>query len=139
MTGLPEQNPRKRRLAGRVYATMLALGLFVTIWLAALLEAAKASGPATVAFWDRVAQCETGGRWDWGSKTRPGEGHSYEGGVGFASSTWTAWATDLHLAWLWPRAYMAPRLVQIAVAQMGYEVHRGWWGCFATTGTPPNE
>jgi len=107
---------------------MLALSLALVVLLALLAETARAARDPIVAFWDRVADCETGGRWDWGARSRPGEGHTFEGGVGFYASTWTAWATELHLAWLWPRAYMAPRLVQIAVAQYGYE-HGGYWGC----------
>lgn len=82
----------------------------------------------TAGFWDRVAACETGGRWDWGSRHRPAEGTTYEGGVGFYHGTWVAWAGAVRLLARYPHAYQAPRLVQIAVAQYGY-AHRGYWGC----------
>ena len=85
------------------------------------------------AFWDRVADCETGGRWWWGRQFRE---PSYEGGVGFAHTTWVAWITDAQgpfrarrlMRW-WPHAFEAPRLWQIAVAEWGLRVRGGYWGC----------
>jgi hypothetical protein len=73
-------------------------------------------------FWDRVARCETGGNWHM-------RGSTYSGGVGFYNSTWTAWASELHLTGRYPNAADAPRLVQIRVAEYGLTVHRGYWGC----------
>lgn len=55
--------------------------------------------------WDRLAMCESGGRWD---DTRGG----YEGGLHFAPSTWRA-AGGLRYA---PHAYLATRAEQITVA-----------------------
>lgn len=54
-------------------------------------------------------------------------GSRYEGGVGFAVSTWSLWAGQLGIAGRYPHAWMAPPLVQIAVAEYGYQ-HRGYWG-----------
>lgn len=79
-------------------------------------------------FWDRVAYCETSSRWDWGAEHRPAEGHVYEGGVGFYFGTYATWARELGLYVRYPHAYLAPRLVQIAVAEYGYTVHNGFWG-----------
>jgi hypothetical protein len=78
--------------------------------------------------WYAVARCETGGRWDWGAKRRPAEGHTYEGGVGFYWGTWRKWAGELGLLGRYPHAYLAPARVQIRVAQYGWE-RGGYWGC----------
>lgn len=66
--------------------------------------------------------------WDWGAQHRPKEGTRYVGGVGFYWATYEMWAKALGVFSRWPRAYEAPRLVQIAVAEYGYE-HGGYWGC----------
>lgn len=78
--------------------------------------------------WWKVAVCETGGRWDWGQKHRPAEGDLYEGGVGFAASTWQLWAGSLRLLARYPHAYDAPAAVQIRVAEYGWR-RGGYWGC----------
>lgn len=78
--------------------------------------------------WKRVAQCETASRWNWGAEHRPGEGNLFEGGVGFAASTWRLWANRLHLLEHFPHAYDAPAKVQMRVAEYGWE-HGGYWGC----------
>lgn len=91
-------------------------------------QATESTSWLSAPFWNAVARCETGGRWDWGARHRHGEGHSFEGGVGFAASTWRAWASDVRLLAKYPHAYQAPRLVQIAVAEYGY-AHDGYWGC----------
>jgi hypothetical protein len=88
-------------------------------------------------FWRSVASCETGQRWDWGSRNRPGEGTTYQGGLGFYWATWDWWATELGLIRKYPHAYDAPANVQILVADHGYRRHRGYWGCFRTVGFPP--
>ena len=91
---------------------------------------------STVVFWQGVAQCETGGifghpLWDWGKyrNRTPLEGSLYEGGVGFAATTWAVWAQELHLYRRYPHAFLAPILVQIYVADYGLRFHRGYWGC----------
>ena len=75
----------------------------LTIGFAALAFAGAAAAQTAVTapakmpkFWLRVAQCETGARWNWGkyaltSKRRPGEGTTFEGGLGFYAGTWTMW------------------------------------------------
>ena len=96
---------------------------------------ATASTPEDEAFWDRVAQCETGGDWRWGSQFAS---PTYEGGVGFASSTWRGLVSGAkfggvpspfaRLARFFPHAFNAPRLWQIALAQWLY-LRGGYWGC----------
>ena len=101
----------------------------VTVAIVTSAPAARAAlTPARVAFWTRVAQCETGGRWDWGAGHRPNEGSSYEGGVGFAASTWRLWAGALGLVSRFPHAYDAPPMVQMRVAEYGLD-RGGYWGC----------
>lgn len=82
-------------------------------------------------FWQRLAQCETGGRWDWGkyagtSSVRPGEGSTFEGGVGFYAPTWTLWRRQLRVSY--EHAWQAPPAVQMRVAAWGL-AHGGYWGC----------
>ena len=106
----------------------------VAIGLAVLVCAGTAEAGTSVtvpAFWQRVAQCETGGRWDWGkyagsASRRPGEGTRFEGGVGFYYGTWELWAGQLHVRF--QHAWQAPPAVQVRVATWGLE-HGGYWGC----------
>ena len=102
-------------------------GCGICVACAALLgppqgEAARRLSPATIAFWDRVAYCETGSRWG-------GLGSTYQGGLGFYYTTWNWWASELGLLARYPDAGDAPRLVQIQVADYGRRVHHGYWGC----------
>lgn len=82
-------------------------------------------------FWYRDAVCETGHDppyWDYG---KPGSGHGgprYEGGIGFAPSTWRWWAREVGVLGRYPHAYDAPGWVQARVAQWGLD-HVGKWGC----------
>jgi len=85
-------------------------------------EAQGGLPPSTVAYWDRVAECETHSTWR-------GLGHTYQGGLGFYWSTWDWWARELGLLRQYPDAGLAPRLVQIRVADYGRRVHGGYWGC----------
>ena len=102
----------------------VALALLAA-YMAALAVAVKAHAKlpaATIAFWDRVAACETGGNWRM-------HGSTYSGGVGFYNRTWEWWARELGLLHRFPSADRAPRLVQIRVAEYGLNTHRGYWGC----------
>jgi len=96
-----------------------------TTAVVALLLPSTARGdlrPDRIAFWDRIANCETGGNWRM-------RGSTYEGGVGFAVTTWRWWAGKLGLLARYPHAYLAPRLVQIRVAEYGLLTWHGYWGC----------
>jgi hypothetical protein len=106
----------------------------LVIGFAALAFAGAASARTQVsvpAFWQRVAHCETDSRWDWGKYAnsalrRPGEGTTFEGGLGFYASTWTLWSRQIHVAYRY--AWQAPPPVQAEVASWGLE-HGGYWGC----------
>lgn len=109
-----------RIVSSRRFAVALLAAYILT--LAGAVKAHAKLPPATLAFWDRVARCETGGNWQM-------SGSTYEGGVGFYWATWRWWASELGLLERYPHAYMAPRTVQIRVAEYGLNTHRGYWGC----------
>lgn len=113
--------------AAVVVAALLWLVLLAGAYVARELvwPAIASSAPlpsSTIAYWDGVAQCETGGHWR-------GLGSTYQGGLGFYASTWDEWARELGLDRRYPDAGDAPRLVQIRVADYGARVHDGYWGC----------
>jgi len=70
------------------------------------LPVADRVGSATRGVWDRLADCESGGRWD------ANTGNGYYGGLQFSAYTWVA-AGGLRYA---PRADLATRTEQITVA-----------------------
>jgi resuscitation-promoting factor RpfA len=74
---------------------------------APLVIAAPAASAASDTIWDRVAQCESGGRWDINT------GNGYHGGLQFAPSTWSGFGG----AQFAPVAYQATRAEQIVVAE----------------------
>jgi hypothetical protein len=126
-----EPGRRRRRPGARAFVFGLIFGLFAWAALVGLYfvaaDLARASSsptlaPSTIAYWDRVARCETGGQWR-------GLGRTYQGGLGFYWATWDSWAGELGLEARYPDAGDAPRLVQIRVADYGRRVHRGYWGC----------
>jgi hypothetical protein len=115
----------------RARAALVALAAAAVLCLAPASGAQRASGVSV--FWQRLAQCETGGRWDWGryagtSRARSAEGTSFEGGLGFAASTWQLWARAVHVLDEFPHAWMAPPPVQVRVAAYGLR-RGGYWGC----------
>jgi hypothetical protein len=110
---------------------VVALAAALLLCLAPSAGAQRASGVSV--FWQRLAQCETGGRWDWGryagtSRARSAEGTAFEGGLGFAASTWQLWAQAVHVLDEFPHAWMAPPPVQVRVAAYGLR-RGGYWGC----------
>ncbi len=70
--------------------------------------------------WDRIAQCESGGRWNINT------GNGYYGGLQFATASWLAnGGADFA-----PRADLASRAEQITVANRYYaKAGLGPWGC----------
>ena len=66
-----------------------------------------------VGVWDRLALCESGGRWDYNG------GSGYDGGLQFSPATWNAMQTGYAFAW------QAPREIQIAAAQR-LQARSGW-------------
>ena len=69
--------PKGRRLLQAAVATVVALGAPVA--LAGTADAATPTGK-----WDRIAQCESGGRWNTAT------GNGYYGGLQFTMGTWRA-------------------------------------------------
>lgn len=63
--------------------------------------------------WDRLAFCESGGRWDYNGAS------GFDGGIQFLPATWTSMNTGYTYAW------QAPREVQIAVG-MRLQARSGW-------------
>lgn len=57
--------------------------------------------------WDRLAQCESGGRWSYNGSS------GYDGGLQFLPSTWTAYGGGKYAKY----AYQATRSEQIAIAK----------------------
>jgi hypothetical protein len=72
-----------------------------------LITVVPAANAATDATWDRVAQCESGGRWDINT------GNGFQGGLQFTPSTWRAFGGTAYA----PLAHQATRVEQIAVAE----------------------
>lgn len=70
---------------------------------------------ATSSTWDRLAQCESGRRWD------ANTGNSYYGGLQFSAGTWLAYGGDEFAS----KAHKATRAQQITVAERLLH-DRGW-------------
>ncbi|WP_431676085.1 transglycosylase family protein [Kitasatospora sp. KL5] len=130
-------------IAHRILQLLLALVCAAGLWAAAtapasaaperavaVAAAASAANAAPAAGqgidWDRVAACESGGRW------HADTGNGYYGGLQFDQRTWRANGGTAYA----PRADLASREQQIAVAQH-LAARRGlapWPACGARTG-----
>lgn len=82
---------------------------------APLLLAAPAAHAAAGGTWDRVAQCESGGRWNVNT------GNGYNGGLQFSPSTWRGFGGGEFA----PVAHQASRSEQIVVAERVL-AEQGW-------------
>ena len=91
------RKPKGRRLLQAAVATAVALGAPV-----ALAGTADAATPT--AKWDRIAQCESGGKWNTAT------GNGYYGGLQFSPSTWKAYGGK-------GSAHKASKSEQIKVAE----------------------
>ncbi|MGW3656671.1 transglycosylase family protein [Streptomyces sp. NPDC005151] len=88
--------------------------------IAAPLIGATGASAASVATWDAVAQCESGGNWSINT------GNGYYGGLQFSQSSWAA-AGGTQYA---PRADLATKAQQIATAEKLLDMQGpGAWGC----------
>ncbi|MFE3941357.1 transglycosylase family protein [Streptomyces sp. NPDC059118] len=84
------------------------------------LMGATSASAASVATWDAVAQCESGGNWSINT------GNGYYGGLQFSQSSWAA-AGGTQYA---PRADLATKAQQIATAERLLDMQGpGAWGC----------
>ncbi|WP_240686970.1 resuscitation-promoting factor [Amycolatopsis suaedae] len=91
----------------------------------------KAPNPAISdgAVWDRLAQCEAGGRWN------ANTGNGYYGGLQFNASTWRAYGGDQYA----PLPHQATREQQIATATKLRDSRGGygaWPHCSSKLGLP---
>ncbi|MEU4098898.1 transglycosylase family protein [Streptomyces sp. NPDC026673] len=75
--------------------------------LALPFVAAASAGAAPAGTWDKVAQCESSGKWHINT------GNGYYGGLQFAQSTWKSYGGGRFA----PRADLATRAEQIAIAE----------------------
>ena len=112
---------------------MLTISLTIALVLAATAKATIAKlNPATVAYWNRMHNCEQPDSWS----------HlyyrEYKGGLGISNGAWNWWAGELGLLRRYPTAGHAPPIVQIRVADFGWRKYRGNWGCMHTIGYPPS-
>ncbi|MFG1809172.1 transglycosylase family protein [Streptomyces sp. NPDC049040] len=93
--------------------------------IAVPLIGATSSSAASVATWDAVAQCESGGNWSINT------GNGYYGGLQFSQSSWEA-AGGLQYA---PRADLATKDQQIAAAEKLLAIQGpGAWSCASAGG-----
>jgi hypothetical protein len=99
------RKPKSRRLLQAAVATAVALGAPV-----ALAGTADAATPT--AKWDRIAQCESGGKWNTAT------GNGYYGGLQFSPSTWRAHGGH-------GSAHKASKAEQIKVAERVLKT-QGW-------------
>ncbi|MER7398505.1 transglycosylase family protein [Streptomyces sp. NPDC000151] len=89
------------------------------------LMAAGSANAASVATWDKVAQCESGGNWSINT------GNGYYGGLQFNNSSWAAAGGTKYA----PRADLATKDQQIATAEKLLAMQGpGAWGCAGAGG-----
>ncbi|MER5355851.1 transglycosylase family protein [Kitasatospora sp. NPDC002551] len=94
------------RLSGRTRRAIAALGVAGIGLTVPGLTAGTASA-ASVATWDKVAQCESGGNWSINT------GNGFYGGLQFTNSTWSGFGGTAYAA----RADLATKDQQIAIAE----------------------
>jgi nucleoid-associated protein YgaU len=98
----------KHRRARKSTLTRIAAVAGVTgTAIAVPLIGATSSSAASVATWDAVAQCESGGNWSINT------GNGYYGGLQFSASTWAAYGGTAYAS----TANQASKSQQIAVAE----------------------
>ncbi|WP_286163527.1 transglycosylase family protein [Streptomyces sp. NRRL S-495] len=94
------------RLSGRTRRAIAALGVAGIGLTVPCLTAGTASA-ASVATWDKVAQCESTGNWSINT------GNGFYGGLQFTNSTWAGFGGTAFAA----RADLATKDQQIAIAE----------------------
>ncbi|MFJ8441070.1 transglycosylase family protein [Kitasatospora griseola] len=102
-----------------------ALTAAALLALAAPLLADGQAQAASVATWDKVAQCESSGNWSINT------GNGLYGGLQFKQSTWVAYGGTQYAA----RADLATKQQQILIAEKVLRAAGpGQWGCATTAG-----
>ncbi|SEG36267.1 Nucleoid-associated protein YgaU, contains BON and LysM domains [Actinacidiphila yanglinensis] len=115
----------KHRRASKKFVRIATLAGVAGTAITVPLMAATSASAASVATWDKVAQCESGG--DWSINT----GNGYYGGLQFSQSSWEA-AGGLQYA---ARADLATKDQQIAVAEKLLAMQGpSAWSCAAAGG-----
>jgi Transglycosylase-like domain len=102
-------------------SVLVVIGLLIVL-VVALLLVKTARGN----YWDRLAWCETRGRWHQ-------RGTYYVGGLGIYHGNWWKWAPAVGVH---KPAWAASREEQIKVAKYGRKVDRAYWGCMRIVGMP---
>jgi hypothetical protein len=105
---------RHRRPKPPARAVRIAAGTLVTAAAPLALTAGPASA-ATSGTWDRLAQCESGGRWNINT------GNGYYGGLQFSAGTWRAFGGSKYAS----RADRATRTEQMLIAEKTLDA-QGW-------------
>ncbi|MFI7102040.1 transglycosylase family protein [Streptomyces sp. NPDC050161] len=104
-------SPLAKRSVEAVLSVLLvllsALGIGGQSAVAAVAPAAESSVAPAGPDWDRIARCESGGRW------HTNTGNGYHGGLQIAPSTWRAYGGKRYA----PRADLASKSQQIAVGE----------------------
>ncbi len=115
---------RPSRSAGRSLVRLAVAGAVVVGLPMGLAGTANAAPDSA---WDKLAQCESGGRWDINT------GNGYAGGLQFSPSTWRAFGGA-------GSASQASRTEQIAVAErvLAAQGWNAWPSCSQKTGVRGN-
>src|ERR1700710_2569408 len=92
------------RPASRTGRSLLRLAVAGAVVVGAPLAPASTANAAPDSAWDKLAQCESGGRWNINT------GNGYSGGLQFSPTTWRAYGGQ-------GTAWQASRAQQIAVAE----------------------
>jgi resuscitation-promoting factor RpfA len=106
------RKPRQNQVQ-RTVGTAVVAGATVAVPLTVAL--ASPAGAASTRTWDRLAQCESGGRWHINT------GNGYYGGLQFSQPTWRAYGGAAHA----PRADLASKASQIRIAERVLD-GQGW-------------
>ncbi|MEK2477595.1 MULTISPECIES: transglycosylase family protein [Streptomyces] len=117
-------NKGKHRRSSKAVRVATLAGVAGAAVAVPLMGATSASA-ASVATWEKVAQCESSGNWSINT------GNGYYGGLQFSNSSWAAAGGTKYAA----RADLATKEQQIAVAEKLLAMQGpGAWGCAAAGG-----
>jgi resuscitation-promoting factor RpfA len=116
----------RHRAPSRTGRTIARTALAGAVAGAPLLIAAPAANAASDSTWDRLAQCESGGRWDINT------GNGYHGGLQFSPRTWSGFGGKEFA----PVAFQASREEQIVVAErvLAQQGWNAWPACSRKVG-----
>jgi hypothetical protein len=106
------RKPRQNQIQ-RTVGTAVVAGATVAVPLTVAF--ASPASAASTRTWDRLAQCESGGRWHINT------GNGYYGGLQFSAPTWRAYGGAAHA----PRADLASKASQIRIAERVLD-GQGW-------------